>query len=97
MSTTGDLNRFLLAYADGTLLGELTDVMLRPHADALDGFFEGYGVHLYPDGRWGHGGGDPGVAVIANRWPGDDLDVVVLSNTAFPVGEVRDLLRETAR
>jgi CubicO group peptidase (beta-lactamase class C family) len=97
MSTTGDLNRFLHAYADGTLLGDLTDVMLRPHADASDGFFEGYGVHLYPDGRWGHGGGDPGVAVIANRWPGDDLDVVVLSNTAFPVGEVRDLLRETAR
>ena len=59
MSTTGDLNRFLHAYADGTLLGDLTDVMLRPHADAPDGFSEGYGVHLYPDGRWGHGGGDP--------------------------------------
>ena len=96
MSTTGDLDRFLHAYADGTLLGDLTEVMLRPHADASDGFFEGYGVHLYPDGRWGHGGGDPGVAVIANRWPDDDLDVVVLGNTAGPVGEVRDLLRETA-
>jgi CubicO group peptidase (beta-lactamase class C family) len=96
MSTTGDLDRFLHAYADGTLLGDLTEVMLRPHADASDGFFEGYGVHLYPDGGWGHGGGDPGVAVIANRWPHDDLDVVVLSNTAGPVGEVRDLLRQTA-
>ena len=40
-------------------------MILRPHADAADGFFEGYGVHLYPDGRWGHGGGDPGVAVVA--------------------------------
>ena len=69
MSTTGDLDRFLRAYADGTLLGDLTEVMLRPHADASDGFFEGYGVHLYPDGRWGHGGGDPGVAVIANAGP----------------------------
>ena len=39
---------------------------------------------------------DPGVAVIANRWPGDDLDVVVLGNTACTVGEVRDLLREAA-
>ena len=96
MSTTGDLKRFLDAYVDGTLLGDLTDVMLRPHAGAGDGFFEGYGVHLYPDGRWGHGGSDPGVAVIANRWPDDDLDVVVLGNTAGPVGEVRDLLRETA-
>ena len=53
MSTTGDLDRFLRAYADGTLLGGLTEVMLRPHADASDGFFEGYGVHLYPDGRLG--------------------------------------------
>ena len=97
MSTTGDLDRFLRAYADGTLLGDLTEVMLRPHADASDGFSEGYGVHLYPDGRWGHGGGDPGVAVIANRWPDDDLNIVVLSNTAAPVREVRDLLRETAR
>jgi CubicO group peptidase (beta-lactamase class C family) len=94
MSTTGDLDRFLRAYADGTLLGDLTEVMLRPHADASDGFFEGYGVHLYPDGGWGHGGGDPGVAVIAKRWPDDDLDIVVLSNTAAPVHEVRDLLRK---
>ena len=37
MSTTGDLDRFLRAYADGTLLGDLTDVMLRPHADASTG------------------------------------------------------------
>jgi CubicO group peptidase (beta-lactamase class C family) len=96
MSTTGDVDRFLRAYADGTLLGDLTEVMLRPHADAFDGFLEGYGVHLYPDGRWGHGGGDPGVAVIANRWPDDDLNVVVLGNTEGPVGEVRDLLREAA-
>ena len=43
--------------------------MLQPHADAGDGFSEGYGVHLYPDGRYGHGGWDPGVMVIANRWP----------------------------
>ena len=96
MSTTRDLDRFLHAYADGTLLGDLTEVMLRPHADAFEGFFEGYGVHLYPDGRWGHGGGDPGVAVMANRWPDDDLDVIVLGNTEGPVAEARDLLREAA-
>jgi CubicO group peptidase (beta-lactamase class C family) len=95
MSTTGDVDRFLRAYADGTLLGDLTDVMLRPHADASDGVFEGYGVHLFPE-RWGHGGDDPGVAVTAYRWPDDDLHVVVLCNTTGPATEVRDLLRETA-
>ena len=54
--------------------------MIAPHADAGDGFFEGYGVHLYPDGRYGHGGGDPGVTVIVNRWPDDDVHIVVLCN-----------------
>ncbi len=97
MSTTGDLDRFLHAYADGTLLGDLTEVMLRPHAEWSDGRFEGYGVHLYSDGRWGHNGGDPGVAATANRWPDDDVHVVVLCNTEGPVGEVRDLLRAAAR
>lgn len=96
MSTTGDVDRFFRAYADGTLLGDLTEVMLLPHADASDGFFEGYAAHLWPDGRWGHGGGDPGVVVSAYRWPADDLHVVVLGNTAGPVGEARELLRETA-
>ena len=37
-------------------------------------------MHLYPDGRYGHGGGDPGVEVIANRWPDDDVHIVVLCN-----------------
>jgi hypothetical protein len=96
MSTTGDIDRFLRAYADGTLIGDLTEVMLRPHADASEGFFEGYGVHLWPDGRWGHGGGDPGVVVTAYRWPDDDIHVIVLGNTAGPVGDVRDLLRAKA-
>ena len=51
MSTTGDLDRFLQAYADGTLLGDRTEAMLRPHADGGRRLREGYGVHLYPDGR----------------------------------------------
>jgi CubicO group peptidase (beta-lactamase class C family) len=97
MSTTGDLDRFLRAYADGTLLGDLTEEMLQPHAAWSDGRSEGYGVHLYPDGRWGHGGGDPGVAATASRWPDDDVHIVVLSNTEGPVAEVRDLLRAAAR
>jgi CubicO group peptidase (beta-lactamase class C family) len=89
-STARDIDRFLRAYADGTLLGESQGRVLTPHTDAGDGFFEGYGVHLYPDGRYGHGGGDPGVAVIANRWPDDDVNVVVLCNGEGLAGEVRD-------
>jgi CubicO group peptidase (beta-lactamase class C family) len=80
MCTARDLDRFLRAYDDGTLLGPLRDVVLARHADAGDGFGEGYGVHLYPDGRYGHGGGDPGVDVFVHRWPDDDVHLVVLLN-----------------
>jgi CubicO group peptidase (beta-lactamase class C family) len=96
-STARDIDRFLCAFADGTLLGENQDRVLAPHADAGDGFFEGYGVHLYPDGRYGHGGGDPGVEVLANRWPDDDVNVVVLCNGEGLAGEVRDRLVEAWR
>jgi CubicO group peptidase (beta-lactamase class C family) len=91
-STAADIDRFLRAYADGTLLGENQARVLSPHTDAGDGFFEGYGVHLYPDGRYGHGGGDPGVDVIANRWPDDDVHIVVLCNEEGLAGQVRDQL-----
>ena len=91
-STCRDLDRFLTAYDDGTLLGDLRDVVIHPHADAGDGFFEGYGVHLYPDGRLGHGGGDPGVQVLVHRWPDEDTDLVVLGNTEGLAGDVRDLV-----
>jgi CubicO group peptidase (beta-lactamase class C family) len=97
LSTLDDLDRFLRAYADGTLLGDLTEVMLTAHVDAGDGFSEGYGVHLYPDGRWGHGGGDPGVSAIANRWPEEDLQVVALCNVDDVAVEVRDLVLEAWR
>lgn len=95
-STTRDLDRFLLAWDDGTLLGELKEVVRTAHADAGDGFASGYGVFLYPDGRFGHGGGDPGVEVLANRWPDQDLGVVVLCNGEDLAGDVRDLLVEAA-
>jgi CubicO group peptidase (beta-lactamase class C family) len=95
-STAADIDRFLRAYSDGSLLGGMTSTVLEPHMAASDGFFEGYGVHLYPDGRWGHGGGDPGVEVIANRWPDEDLNVIVLCNTEGTAADVRDLLREAA-
>jgi CubicO group peptidase (beta-lactamase class C family) len=94
LSTARDLDRFLTSYGDGTLLGNLHDVVLQPHVDAGDGYFEGYGVHLYPHGPFGHGGGDPGVDVRVQRWPDQQANLVVLANTEGLAGEVRDLVEE---
>jgi CubicO group peptidase (beta-lactamase class C family) len=91
--TARDLDTFLRAYADGTLLAPFTDLVLTRHADRGDGWGEGYGVHLYPDGRIGHGGGDPGVEALLHRWPGDDVHLAVLLNTeAGLASEVRDAM-----
>lgn len=95
--TCRDIDGFLTAYDDGTLLGELHDVVLHPHADAGDGFFEGYGVHLYPDGRFGHGGGDPGVSALVHRWPEEQANLVVLANVEDHTGELRDRVLEAWR
>ncbi len=93
MCTARDLDRFLTAYSDGTLLGPLQDVTVTRHADAGDGFGEGYGVHLYPDGRIGHGGSDPGVDALVHRWPRDDVHLVVLLNVEAGLGgAVRDAI-----
>lgn len=89
-STPRDLDRFLRRQADGTLLGSSRDVVLARHADAGAGFFSGYGLMHYPDGRYGHGGGDPGVECLVQRFPGEDVNVVVLSNVEGMAGEVRD-------
>lgn len=98
-STPRDLDRFLRCYADGTLLGPLTGLMTTAHGviDGDEGFRTGYGVHLYPDGRYGHGGGDPGVECLVHRWPDDDLSFVVLCNVEAFAGEVRDLVLEVCR
>ena len=96
-ATAGDIDRFLHAYADGTLLGDLGPMVVRRHADAGDGFAYGYGVLLYPDGRLGHGGGDPGVEVMAHRWPEEEVDVVVLCNVEDQSADVRDRMVDAAR
>ncbi len=91
-STTGDLDRFLRRHGDGTLLGAAQDVVLARHAEIGGGMGAGYGVLHYPDGRYGHGGGDPGVDVLVHRWPADDVHLVVLCNTEGSTGDVRDLV-----
>jgi hypothetical protein len=54
-------------------------------------------VFLYPDGRFGHGGGDPGVSVLAQRWPADATSLVVLCNVEDPAADVRDAVIEAWR
>ena len=96
-STTGDLVRFLRAVDDGTLLGSSRDLALARHAESGDGFAFGYGVLHYPDGRIGHGGGDPGVEVLVARWPEEDAELVVLSNVEDLAWEARNLTLDTWR
>jgi hypothetical protein len=72
-------------------------VAFARHADAGDGFHSGYGVLHYPDGRFGHGGGDPGVEVLVQRFPADDVNVVVLCNVEGLAGDVRTAVLEAWR
>jgi CubicO group peptidase (beta-lactamase class C family) len=96
-STTGDLDRFLHRIADGTLLRGMQDVVLARHADAGGGFHLGYGFIHYPDGRYGHGGGDPGVDVLLQRFPDDDVNLIVLCNMEGVAGDVRTAVLEAWR
>lgn len=96
-----DLVRLCRAIADGTLLGDLTATALQRHADLGDGFGYGYGLLLYADGRFGHGGGDPGVSAAVNHWPDRDLTVVALCNVEEtderdPAFALRDAVLEEA-
>ena len=92
--TAADLDRFLRRCDDGSLLGDRRDVMLTPHAAVDAGIDYGYGCFLYGDGRFGHGGGDPGVTTLVQRIPSADATVVVLLNMEGPAGAARDLLVE---
>ncbi|MBA3587038.1 MAG: beta-lactamase family protein [Chloroflexi bacterium] len=96
-STARDLNRFLHRIADEALLGPMTDMVLAHQADAGDGIHCGYGFLHYPDGRYGHGGGDPGVEVLLHRFPDDDVNIVVLCNMEGLADEVRDVMVDALR
>ena len=78
--TAADLVLFCRALADGTLLGDLTDIAVQRHASIDGGWSYGYGVMISPDGRWGHGGGDPGVSAVVHHWPMSDVTAVALCN-----------------
>lgn len=94
--TAADLDRFIHAYDDGTLLSpELHDAMLTPRGELDEGIGMGYGVVLYGSGRtrrFGHGGGDPGFEVFVMRYPELDMNGVVMCNVEGFAGDVRNLL-----
>jgi CubicO group peptidase (beta-lactamase class C family) len=90
--TAADLDRFLRACDDGSLLGDRRELMLTPQVEADPGIDYGYGCFLYGDGRFGHGGGDPGVSALVQRIPAADATVVVLCNIEAPVVAARNLL-----
>jgi CubicO group peptidase (beta-lactamase class C family) len=99
-STAADLDRFLTAYDDGTLLGpELRATMLTPRCAVEDGLAMGYGVFLYGQGptrRYGHGGGDPGWGALIHRLPALNVNTIALCNVNDLVSDVRDLLVDAA-
>ncbi|HST64913.1 MAG TPA: serine hydrolase domain-containing protein [Mycobacteriales bacterium] len=92
-STAEDLDRFLRAVDDGSLLGDRREVMLTPRVEVgEDDMDYGYGCLLYGDGRFGHGGGDPGCTALIQRIPARDTTVVVVCNTYARVGAARNLM-----
>jgi CubicO group peptidase (beta-lactamase class C family) len=94
LTTAADLDRFLRAVEDGSLLGERRDLMLTPYVEVDAGLHYGYGCFLYGDGRFGHGGGDPGVHALIQHIPARDTTVIVLLNNEGEVTAARDLLVE---
>lgn len=96
-STVTDLDRFLHRVADGSLMGGLTEEMLEPREKLGDGYRHAYGFLVYPDGRFGHGGGDPGVQCLVHRFPDADANLVVLCNVEAWAGDLRDAVLETWR
>ena len=87
-SNAPDLDRFLRWYGAAPAAAR----MLTPHAEIAPGLHMGLGVFLYGGGRFGHGGGDPGVEVLMQRIPARDTTVVVLCNVEGHAVRVRDRL-----
>ena len=96
-STVTDLDRFLHRLADTSLMGEVTAEMLDPREILGDGYRHAYGFIYHPDGWFGHGGGDPGVACRVQRFPDDDAHLIVLCNVETWAGELRDAVVQTWR
>ena len=95
-ATAGDIDKFLRALHSGALVAPAQrDAMLARHAEVEEPIAYGYGCYLFPGPggpRWGHGGQDPGVEMIAYRWADRDLTLVVMCNMTGLTGDIRDLV-----
>ncbi len=88
-STPRDITALLAAIESGALVGpELRDLAFTHHARVGEDLSMGYGIFVGDDGRFGHGGGDPGVETLCRRYPGKDLTMVMLSNVDEGLGAV---------
>ena len=96
-STVTDLDRFLHRIADHTLMSTLTDQMLDPREKLGGGYRHAYGFIHHPDGWYGHGGGDPGVACRVRRFPNDDANLIVLCNIETWADDLYDAVSKTWR
>ena len=96
-STARDLDRFLNELCEGDLLGPLRETALTPRLDVIEGYTQGYGALIYPDGRISHGGGDPGVSCLIHRWRDEDTNMVVLCNVEDIASHVRDAVVDAWR
>ena len=99
MSTPRDLSRFLDRVADGSLMGPLTDVMLDPREGigGGNGYRHAYGFFHDDMGAFGHGGGDPGVSCVADRFAADDTNLVALCNVEGWLAELYGAVLRTWR
>lgn len=80
-ATPRDLDRFLRAIADDSLLGpELSTLVRNPQVPVAEGYQMACGLFVRDAGGFGHGGGDPGVETLARLVPERDLSMVVLCN-----------------
>jgi CubicO group peptidase (beta-lactamase class C family) len=97
MSTPRDLSRFLDRVADGSLMGPLTDEMLDPREDIGEGNRHAYGFFHDDAGAYGHGGGDPGVSCVADRFPADEANLVALCNVEGWLADLYGAVLRTRR
>lgn len=95
MATARDVDVFLRAVANGTLLGEeLSRLMRTPYVRVGEQASMGYGLFLFADEAFGHGGGDPGVETGARHFPALDVSIVVLCNGEPMLGAAWDLVED---
>jgi hypothetical protein len=78
-------------------MGELTAEMLEPREILGDGYRHAYGFIYHPDGWYGHGGGDPGVACLVRSFPPEDVNLIVLCNVEAWAGDLYDAVAKTWR